>query len=401
MLTDAKCRLAKGTAAAYQLLDERGLHLRVAPGGVKSWRYRRVVAGKETLSTLGRYPAMGLSEARRARDEIENAPLHAPAHVPPVSTADPLADVTRRWLERQSPLWKPHHAQEVRDSLNREIMGDLGKMPIDTISPPLILVALRKVEARGAIDLAHRLRQRLAGVFGFAIAEGITTYNPAASLTAALKPVVKGGRRAAVTESVDLANRMLLDAEAVPAHPITRLALRLLALTAVRPGEIRGAAWSEFTDDTWTVPAIRMKATTARAAFTPDHVVPLSRQALEVVEAARSLSGQGALVFPSEKDARKPLSENAIGYLLNRAGYAGRQTAHGWRATFSSLMNERNPADRDVIEAMLAHVSKDAVASAYNRTQYVTRRREIAQEWADLLCVGAMPALQLLDLRRK
>ena len=396
VLTDREVRSAKAQAEIYMLFDAEGLFLRVTPTGLKAWRFRRKIAGKEKLDTLGRYPAMSLAQARVARDHMRD-PI---AMVTPLVTLDDLRVVTRRWHNRQVPLWKPHHAAEVLASLEREVFPDLGCLPIDTITAPLILTTLRKVEVRGAVDLAHRLRQRLSGVFAFAVAEGIIVHNPAAGITAALRPMVKGGHRKAVT-TLALAQETLQRVEAVPAHPITRLALRLLALTAVRPGEIRGALWAEFAEDTWTVPAARMKTTTARAAFTPDHIIPLSKQAVEVVEAARTLSGKGALVFPSEKNVRTPLSENAIGFLMNRAGFAGRQTAHGWRATFSSLMNEKSPADRDVIEAMLAHVQKDAVAAAYNRTSYAARRREIAQEWADMLCVGVLPAMELLDLPRR
>ena len=242
--------------------------------------------------------------------------------------------------------------------------------------------------------------KRLSAVWGFAIASGVAKNNPAAGITKALKPIVRQGRRAAVT-SLDNARDAITRAEATPAHPVTRLALRLLALTAVRPGELRHATWGEFNGDVWTIPGVRMKHTQARAAQIPDHVVPLSSHALAVLEALRPLTGKGALCFPSATDAGKPISENAIGYLLNRAGFAGRQTAHGWRATFSSLMNERNPADRDVIEAMLAHTPKDAVAAAYNRTSYAARRREIAQEWGDLLMAGVAAPVTLKGLPRK
>jgi integrase len=175
---------------------------------------------------------------------------------------------------------------------------------------------------------------------------------------------------------------------------VTKLALRLLALTAVRPGEIRGAAWSEFeqpdgAEPVWRIPASRMK-------IKRDHLVPLSRQAVEVLRALRPLTGRGPLAFPNARFAHRPMSENAIGYLLNRAGYHSRHVPHGWRATFSTIMNERFPHDRHIIDLMLAHAPKDKTESAYNRAAHMGRRRELAQQWADLLLLGAADVSSLV-----
>lgn len=198
--------------------------------------------------------------------------------------------------------------------------------------------------------------------------------------------------------TIEEARDVLKAAEMIPAHPETRLALRLLALTAVRPGEVRGARWEEFNlddlDPTWTIPAERMK-------MKREHVVPLSRQAVETMDALRLLTGGRPLCFPSNRHDHKPMSENAIGYLINRAGYHGRHVPHGWRACFSSVMNERRPADRHVIDLMLAHVGKDKVEAAYNRAQHLVRREKIAQEWADLLLAGFPSPRDLIGLRKK
>jgi integrase len=218
--------------------------------------------------------------------------------------------------------------------------------------------------------------------------------DPAATVRGAMAPVVKG-RQPAVT---DLAEAQAA-VEAIPAHPTTKLASRLLALTVVRPGELRGARWIEFeglegAEPLWRVPAIRMK-------MKKDHLVPLSRQAVEVLAAIRPLTGRGALVFPSTRHAHLPMSENAIGYLLNRAGYHSRHVPHGWRATFSSLMNEAHRVDRQVIDLMLAHVPADKTEAAYNRAQHMSRRRELAQLWADMLLDGAMEVREVLHGRRR
>jgi integrase len=269
-------------------------------------------------------------------------------------------------------------------------------MSIKDITPPIILDLLRGVEGRGAVETAHRLRQRISAAFVFAMAEGRAESDPAAVVRGALSPVTKGEQPAVTT--IEEAREVLQAAEAVSAHPVTRLALRLLALTAVRPGEVRGARWSEFAlddlDPVWSIPAERMK-------MKRDHVVPLSRQAVETMDALRVLTGRNELCFPSVRHNHKPMSENAIGYLINRAGYNGRHVPHGWRAAFSSIMNERRPTDRQVIDQMLAHVPKDKVEGAYNRAQHLTRREHIAQEWADLLLEGMPAARDLVGLRKR
>ncbi len=399
MLTDAKVRGARPAGKPYALTENGGLILHVTPSGTKSWRWRRQVSGKAILTVLGRYPAMSLSQARRARDDLRE---RAAEPAQPVREVHKLKDVAARWHATQKPLWKPHHAADVWASLQTEIWPTLGDRAIDEISAAEVLATLQPIERRGAVELGHRLRQRLSAVWTYALVQGIVTTNPAGMLSKALTPIVQRGHRAAVV-SLDHARDILVRVDAVPAYPITRLALRMLALTAVRPGELRGAEWAEvdFASKVWTVPAARMKHTERQAANMRDHVVPLPPQAIEVLEAARVFSGRGRLIFPSSADATATLSENAVGYLMNRAGFAGRQTAHGWRATFSSVMNERRPGDRAIIDIMLAHVPKDSVEAAYNRAQHMARRREIAEEWANMLMQGMPEASKLAELRRK
>ena len=212
-----------------------------------------------------------------------------------------------------------------------------------------------------------------------------------------MAPVAKG-RQPAITE-LPAAREVLARVEATPAHPVTKLANRLLALTVVRPGEIRSVRWCEFEDldgpaPLWRVPAERMKAGR-------EHLVPLAGHAVQVLRAAQRLTGRGPLVFPNARHAHRPMSENAIGYLLNRAGYHGRHVPHGWRATFSTVMNERHRADRQVIDLMLAHAPDDKTEAAYNRALHLERRRELAQIWADMLLDGAAPASVLVDGPRR
>jgi integrase len=237
----------------------------------------------------------------------------------------------------------------------------------------------------------------MSAIFVYGIASGICQIDPAAIVQGAMAPLIKGRQPAIV--DLDEAREVLRCAEAEPAHPVTKLALRLLALTAVRPGEIRGATWREFEQldgdqPLWRIPAARMK-------MKQEHLVPLSRQAVAVITAVRSLTGRGPLVFPNARHAHRPMSENAIGYLLNRAGYHSRHVPHGWRATFSTIMNERYQHDRQVIDLMLAHAPKDKTESAYNRAAHMPRRRELAQSWADLLLHHAPEAAALVHGPRR
>lgn len=393
MLTDKAIKGAKAKDKAYRLADSLGLHLYVSVTGSRLWRFRYEAGGKEVLLSFGAYPEVSLSEARDRRDaarvvlraggdprqEKKAAKLRAAT-----STDRTFEAIARRWHTQAAPGWTERHAADVLGSLEADVFPSMGKLTIEGITPPMVLAVLRPIEARPALETARRVRQRISAVFVHAIASGEATTDPAAIVKKAMAPMKKG-RQPAIVE-LDEARTMLAAAERVPAHPVTRMALRLLALTAVRPGELRGAAWSEFEgldgpSPTWRIPAERMK-------MKKPHVVPLSRQAVELLAAARKVSGRSPLVFPNTRWAHRPLSENAIGYLLNRAGYHHRHVPHGWRATFSSTMNERFRADRAVIDLMLAHAPKDAVEAAYNRALHVERRRELAQAWADLLLTG-------------
>jgi integrase len=406
VLTDRQIRAAAAAERDYKLADGQGLHLLVTKGGAKLWRYRYAHGGKEKMLSFGRYPEVTLAAARAERQAARDL-LRAgrdPSLARKLHRASSLAQaentleaVARRWHKQMTPGWTPTHAGDVLQSLEAHAFPMLGALPIREITTPMILAALREIEARPAIETAHRVGQRLSAIFIHAVAEGLAETDPAATARKALRPVVRG-RQPALTDLAEL-RQVLQAAESIPAHPVTRLGLRLLALTALRPGELRAATWGEFEDldglePLWRVPARRMK-------MRAEHLVPLSTQAVEVLAAVRVLTGRGPLPFPSTRHAHKPMSENALGYLLNRAGYHHRHVPHGWRAGFSSVMNERFREDRAVIDLMLAHAPKDRVESAYNRAVHLARRRELAQAWADLLLEGAAPAASLLTGARR
>lgn len=428
MLTDLKARQAKPAAKDYKLADSGGLYLFVTTNGYKSWRMKYRLSGKEKRLVFGPYPDVSLAEARERRDEakrqlrdlrdpsVEILKRRLAAAADRDATFEKLA---RHWHSMHQARWTPVHAADVLRSLEREVFPSLGPLPIREIDAPLVLATLRKIESRGSLETAKRVRQRISAVFVQAISEGICSTDPAAIVAKALRPARKKTRQPAIADLTEL-RELLTAVEASGASPVTKIASRLLALTAVRPGVLRGATWAEFEGIDWTsihpeeaatplwrVPASRMKVVLDRkedAAY--EHLVLLSRQAVEALAVIRPLTGRFPLVFPSARHGHRPMSENAIGYLYNRAGYHGRHVPHGWRAAFSTIMNERaercgRAGDRAIIDLMLAHIPTNKVEGAYNRAAYMERRREIAQEWADLVLDGAPPAERLLQYPRR
>lgn len=396
-LSDAKCRNAKAAAKGYRMLDAEGLHLFVTPAGGKSWRWRYQVNEREVLATLGRYPDMTLAEARISRDAARRR-LHGGGEPAPPPPAPDLRTVVQAWHAMNAPRWKQHHAVDVLASLTRDVLPTLGDRPVDRIAAVDILAVLRPMEGRGAIETARRVKQRLSAAFGYAISHGWATTDPTAGLRAALAPLPVKSHRPALLDLSD-ARALIAAIDAATGQPATKLALRFLALTATRPGEVNGARWDEMEgldgeEPLWRVPSARMK-------MKREHVVPLAPEAVACLTTIHLLTGRGAFVFPNAWNPRRPMSENAMSQMLIRLGYGDRHVPHGWRATFATVMNERHPADRAVIDLMLAHVPKDVVERAYNRAMHVPRRRELAMLWAELLLEGAMPAAELLDGPRR
>lgn len=356
MLTDAAVKKAERRDKSYKLSDSGGLYLYVATTGLKSWRMKFRMHGKEKLLTFGPYPDVKLAEARERRDEarrqIRNhvdpsgARARAKMQKAEAAAADALLitfeQAARAWHVLQQDRWAPVHANDVLPSLERDVFPALGAKPLVEITAPMVLTTLRAVEARGSIETAKRLRQLMSAVFVYGISESIVSTDPAAIIAKALKPLPKKGRQPAITD-VKEARQVLIAAEASGASPVTKLASRFLALTQSRPGMVRAAAWLEFEGidwdgntygpflPTWRVPSDRMKLILdLKDEESFEHLVPLSWQAVDVLRAARRLSGRGRLVFPGQRHAHRPLSENAIGYLYNRVGYHGRHVPHGW-----------------------------------------------------------------------
>jgi integrase len=400
MLTDTKIRASKPTEKPYKLADAHQLYLLVTTSGGKLWRMNYAFGGKQRALSFGAYPLVGLAEARQMRDDARSY-LAKRRDPKTAKQMEALADaeriaatfemVARKWFGRVEGQWAKVHTSDVIRSLERDVFPHIGNWPIADLKPPKILEVLRAIEDRPALETAKRVRQRISAVFVFAISSGLAENDPAAIVTGALRPPLPKRRQPAIIELTPLQD-MICKVEQDYARPITRLALRFLALTAVRPGELRGARWWEFEDldgayPLWRIPAARMKGDKSRKAEQGgDHVVPLAGQSVDLLLVIHNLTGGNELVFPSSRHPHRPMSENAIGYLLNRAGFHGQHVPHGFRSAFSTIMNEwadrhGNDSDRKIIDLMLAHVPKDQTESAYNRAGYMPRHREIAIMW--------------------
>lgn len=416
MLTELQCRSAKPAEKSYKLSDARGLYLFVTSKGYRSWRWKYRFAGKEKLLVIGSYPETSLKVAREMRDQAATLlkagadPSNTKAQAPvSPSVGHSLEQSARRWHANQKSLWSAVHSSDVLRSLEREVFPTLGHIELAQISPTHIRDVLKTIQDNGAVETAHRIRGRLSAIFEFAIADGLTDTNPATAIGKALKPIRKGHRPALI--KLAEARAFLRAVEEQPAHPITKLASRLLAITAVRPGVVRFAKPSEFEgltgpEPVWRIPAERMKLDQekkSRAVY--DFIVPLPPEAVDVITVALELT-TGEWLFPMTRSFRKPISENAIGYLYNRVpNYRGQHVPHGWRASFSTIMNERaakldRPEDRPIIDMMLAHI-QSGVEPIYNRAAYMPRRRQLAADWAALLLDGFPPARDLIDGPRR
>lgn len=402
MLTNATVKAARAGARPVKIFDQRGLFLFITPAGTKSWRMKARYQRRELLLTFGHYPEISLADARARCDQVREQLRRGED---PRGSVDinvngevTLEAAARAWHKLQLGRWTAVHAADVLASLERDIFPLLGTRPIGAVTSPEILRALRRIEARGALETARRMRQRLSMIFAMAISEGWADEDRAAVVGRALLPPAPARRQRALLE-VDELRQLLASAELAPAPATVKLASRFLALTAVRLACVRGARWQEFEDldgpaPLWRIPAARMKLARAKKALAEhDHLVPLCPAAVTVLREARRLAVEngydtrpGALVFPGRL-AGRPIGEGAIGDLYAAAGYARRHVPHGWRASFSTVLNRhfRGDGDRAAIDRALGHAAKDKVEAAYNRDEDLDRRRRFFDAWGELL----------------
>ncbi|HMP56949.1 MAG TPA: integrase arm-type DNA-binding domain-containing protein [Novosphingobium sp.] len=396
-LTDTAVRNAKPKAKPYKLADERGLFLLVQPSGGRLWRFKFRVDGRdedgqpkriEKKIGFGSYPDVNLKDARRMRDEAR-ALLAAgidpaekkrrDAHTARISAANSFEAVARACIDKCQREGRAEATITKQEWLLKLLERSIGQRPVAEIQPFEMLEAVRKYETTGRTEAAHRALQFSSQMFRFAIANQLAASDPTRDLRGALTSH-KAKHHAAILDPRK-AGELLRAIDGYDGHPVTRLALQLVALVFVRPGELRHAEWSEIDEDAavWRIPAGKMKARV-------EHVVPLSRQALAVLSQARTLTGDGQYVFPSIRSHLRPMSENTVNAALRRMGYSGDEmTGHGFRAMASTLLNESNNWSPDAIERALAHKDKDAVRAAYHRGAHWQERVEMAQWWADYL----------------
>ncbi|MEG3169243.1 integrase arm-type DNA-binding domain-containing protein [Sphingomonas sp. LB3N6] len=396
MLTNAAVKAARPRATAYKLFDQGGLHLYVAPNGRKSFRIKFRFGGKELLLTIGAVPEVSLDAARARCDQVREQLCRGEdprtCEIAQPGRARAFADVARQWHTHVRRRWTEVHASDVLASLERDVFPAIGAMPIGAVTVPVILNALRAIEKRGSLVTASRVRQRMSAVFAYAMAEDLVDQDPAAIVSRALTPPAPAQHHPALLEIED-ARALLAAADLVDVAPVVKRASRFLALTAVRFAAVRGARWEEVEDldgaaPLWRVPAARMKLAAAKKLDAKnDHLVPLSRQAVALLREIRANMHQDNANmhgFIFDCGAGRTIGEKSIGALYDRAGFAGRHVPHGWRASFSTVMNERG-ADGADIERALAHSPKDKVKAAYDRSERLQRQRDLFQEWADLL----------------
>jgi integrase len=385
-LTNTEIRNAKAGKKSFRLFDERGLYLEVSAAGGKWWRLKYRFAGKEKRLSLGVYPEVSLKDARNRRDDArkllaggvdpsENRKAKKSAQAD--RAASSFEVVAREWLAKYSPGWATSHADRVARLFERDIFPWIGGRPIAEILAPELLRVLHRIESRGALDTAHRALNSCGQVFRYGVATGRCERDPSGDLRGALPPI-KGKHFAATTEPSNLAG-ILRAMDGYKGELTVCCALRLAPLVFVRPGELRKAEWSSIDLDAaeW-----RYKVSKTDT----DHIVPLCRQAVEILRNLKPLTGSGRYVFPGARTGSRPMSDNAVLAAMRRMGIGkDEMTGHGFRAVARTILDEVLGVRPDYIEHQLAHAVRDPNGRAYNRTAHLNERRKMMQQWADYL----------------
>lgn len=385
-LKDVQIRNAKPREKQYKLFDERGLFLIITPKGKKWWRFRYAFDGKEKLLSFGTYPDVSLEKARERRetarklvaDKVDPGEQRkAQKATKQERLANSFEVVAREWYAKYSPTWVESHGERIIRRLERDIFPWLGEKPIADITPPDLLAVIRRIEARGALETAHRALANCGQVFRYAIATSRAMRDTAADLRGALPPV-KGEHFAAVTEPKQVAE-LLRTFDSYQGTLTVTCALRLAPLVFVRPGELRKAEWKDIDLDTaeWRY--------TVTKTDTP-HIVPLATQAIAILRELYALTGTGRYVFPGARSNDRPMSDNAILAAMRRMGInKDEMSGHGFRAMARTILDEVLHQPVELIEHQLAHAVKDPHGRAYNRTKHLPERHKMMQLWADYL----------------
>jgi integrase len=398
MLTDAACRAAKcpPDKKRQRLTDSEGLYLEVAPSGAKRWFWKFYPGGKESRLALGSYPEVSVKAARAARDDARITrrtganPVQerkAQRLLKAASSAVTYEAVAREYRDTKAQAWSEHHGAQWLRAQEKDLFPWIGDLPLTSITAPLLLDTLRKVERRGAVRMAHDLREFAGQVFRYGVATGRCSSNPAAELRGALKPYTE--RHMGAVLEPGKAGELLRAIDTYNGQPVTKAALALSALLFQRPGNIRAMEWAEINLEAalWTIPAAKMKRTVHGKTNGRPHLVPLAPQAVAVLNEIKPLTGHGQYVFPSLLTGERHMSENTVRAALRRLGYSNEEmTAHGFRAMARTLIVERLPGiSPDVIEAQLAHGKSGPLGMAYDRAEFMDQRRTMMKAWADYL----------------
>ena len=388
-LTATEVKQVKPGEKPLKLADGGGMYLQVLPNGARYWRFDYRYAGKRKTLALGVYPEVSLKEAREKHQEARTKLRQGidPGEVRKVekltrnlAAAESFEAVGREWFNRNLSEKSTSYRERTGRILEKDLYPYLGNRPIASITPQELLATLRRIEGRGAYDIAHRAKQTSSQIFRYAVATGRAMSDPSRDLTGALKPRRKKKHHAAITDPAEL-SRLLVAMDAFTGTPVVKTALLLSPLLFQRPGEIRGMEWAEINWEAsrWEIPAEKMK-------MKQPHIVPLSNQAQDLLKELHRLTGRGRYVFPSARGASRCLSENGVRVALRTLGYDNdTMTPHGFRATARTLLDEVLGYRIDWIEHQLAHAVRDPNGRAYNRTAHLEGRAEMMQAWADYL----------------
>jgi len=405
-LTEMRVRNAKPQPKAYRLFDGGGLYLEVAPSGSRIWRFRfRQMNGKENTLTYGPYPEISLREAREKRLETRRLMLQGvdPAmhredakRLAAEQAANTFEKIAREWYANKVPMWSERTSKNMIQRLEVDIFPQIGSRPIGELKHRDVIATLRKIEERGASEIAHRMKAVCSQIFSYAIQCGLADRNLVVDMRDVLK-TRRASHFAAISADELPAFLGVLERNEARMFQPTRIALRLMLLVFVRTSELIETPWSEINLEKceWIIPWQRMKR--GKLTVNPDmtnHHVCLSRQACALLRELNVITGHGKYLFPNQRDHQKPLSNNTILVALARMGYKGRMTGHGFRALAMSTIKEQLGYRHEVVDRQLAHAPKDKVASAYDRAQFLAERGRMMQDWADYLDVVAKATRQ-------
>ena len=400
-LTDVKIRNTKPSETPVKLADAGGLYLEVRSSGKKLWRYRYKIAGKENVFAIGEYPAIGLSEARSARDEAKklvkqgihpahNRQLHLSAQIN--ENQNTFKVIALEWYEatKTKKHWTPYYAKQVDRVFNADVFPFIGNLPIRSVTPSHMLSVLERVEKRGANTVAILTRQWCSAVFCYAVSRRKADNDPTIVLKGTIqRPSVVHSRRLPVKEIPVFLNAL----DNYSGHRTTIIAMRLIMLSFVRTRELRMATWDEidFENAEWRIPGARMK-------MRDPHAIPLCRQAIELLKELKTLTGYQTWLFPNTRSPDDCMSATTLNRAIEYLGWKGTFAAHGFRSTASSLLNEMGHRP-DIIERQLAHKDPNTIRGIYNQAEYIDERREMLQQWADFLD-GLQVGAKVIPIRK-